>query len=94
MLQLVERNWGLENMDRYIKIIVVLLIQSLTQCKDDCLQSDRCNLEPDTGPCYAIFTKYYYDKEARKCKPFSYGGCYGVVPFDTLEECKNRCHCN
>lgn len=81
-------------MDRLIKIAAVLLILSVAQCKDDCLKNDRCNLEPDPGPCYALITKYYYDKEAKQCKPFTYGGCDGVVPFDTLEECKNGCECD
>ena len=81
-------------MDRKIKILAGLLILALAQCKDDCLRSDRCNLVPDAGPCYAMLTKYYYDKEAKQCKPFTYGGCDGVVPFETLEECKNECQCD
>ena len=71
-------------MNRLLTFVVVLLMMSLTNCKDD-----RCNLEPDAGPCYALITKYYYDKKAKQCKSFTYGGCDGVVPFDTLEDCKN-----
>ena len=80
-------------MERLLKTVAALLILSLTQCKDDCIKNDRCNLEPDGGPCYASITRYYYDKEAKQCKPFTYGGCDGVVPFDTLEECKKGCQC-
>jgi hypothetical protein len=81
-------------MDKLIKIVVVLTVLSLTRCKEDCVQSDRCSLEPDAGPCLAAFTKYYYDKKTGQCKAFTYGGCGGVVPFETLEECKNGCQCN
>jgi hypothetical protein len=81
-------------MEGLIKIVIGLVILSLTQCKDECLKSDRCNLEPEEGPCYALFTRYYYDKKAKQCKSFTYGGCGGVVPFQTLEECKDACGCD
>ncbi|MBT8232657.1 MAG: proteinase inhibitor I4 serpin [Saprospiraceae bacterium] len=51
-----------------------------------------CELEPMVGPCNAAFPKYYFDKEEKKCKQFTWGGCAGVVPFDTLEECE-LCDC-
>jgi Kunitz/Bovine pancreatic trypsin inhibitor domain len=81
-------------MKRLVKSTIVLLTLLLTQCKDDCSQSNSCSLLPDAGSCEAIITKYYYDKEAKECRPFTYGGCDGVVPFDTSEECKNACHCD
>lgn len=81
-------------MDKLLKIIVAIFILTLTQCKDDCIKSSKCSLEPNPGPCFASFTRYYYDKNAKQCKPFTFGGCDGVVPFDTLEECKNGCQCD
>ena len=48
-----------------------------------------CNLVPDAGTCKAYFKKYYFDKVEGKCKEFIWGGCGGVVPFNTLEECKS-----
>lgn len=53
----------------------------------------NCDLEPDKGPCRAIIAKFYYDKIDRKCTEFSWGGCDGVVPFDTMEDCL-ACECN
>lgn len=47
-----------------------------------------CDLLPKEGPCEALIPKYYFDKEAQECRVFSWGGCDGVVPFDTLEECE------
>lgn len=52
-----------------------------------------CMLEPETGPCKAAFRKYYYDQEEKTCKTFIWGGCNGVVPFETLEECQEKCGC-
>ena len=69
------------------------MILSLTQCKDDCNLTENCSLEPESGDCFALITKYYYDKDEKKCKSFSWGGCGGVVPFDTLDECENGCDC-
>ena len=51
-----------------------------------------CDLEPETGPCRALISKFYFDKDDKKCKEFSWGGCNGVVPFETLEECE-ACGC-
>ena len=52
----------------------------------------KCNLKPETGFCKAAFPKYYYNHETGKCEQFTWGGCKGVVPFDTMEECK-KCKC-
>ncbi len=52
----------------------------------------RCSLEPDPGMCLAALGRYYYDQNEKKCKVFSWGGCGGVVPFETLEECE-ACGC-
>lgn len=51
----------------------------------------RCSLKPEKGPCKALFWKYAYDPNINQCKEFLYGGCDGVVPFDTKEECEKLC---
>lgn len=53
--------------------------------------SERCGLKPERGPCKAIFDKYYFDTGTNKCNMFIYGGCDGVVPFETQEECDKAC---
>lgn len=50
-----------------------------------------CNLKPDPGNCEAAMTRYYFDKEEGKCKEFLWGGCDGVVPFDSLDICIKTC---
>jgi hypothetical protein len=51
----------------------------------------KCSLKPETGPCKAFFKKYYYDTGSKTCKSFIWGGCGGVVPFDTVEDCNKTC---
>ena len=51
----------------------------------------RCGLTPDPGPCKGLFQKFYFDPGQGKCRSFFHGGCQGVVPFETLEECQSRC---
>lgn len=53
--------------------------------------SERCALKPEGGPCKAIFDRYYYNPDSGECKEFMYGGCGGVVPFETMEECRKVC---
>ena len=52
----------------------------------------KCDLIPDPGLCKAYFPRYYFDKKEGKCKEFIWGGCDGVVPFQTLEACE-KCGC-
>ena len=50
-----------------------------------------CYLEPDPGECEAAITKYYYNIQSEQCDMFLWGGCDGIVPFETLLECENAC---
>lgn len=76
------------NIYKGILCIVLLAIQ-LSSCSndDDNEIPTACQLEPDPGECLAAIPRYYFDKEEQKCKEFTWGGCNGVVPFETMEEC-------
>ena len=52
---------------------------------------ERCREKPVNGPCKALIEKFFFDHQSRKCKPYFYDGCGSVVPFDTLEECRQLC---
>ncbi|ADP71968.1 proteinase inhibitor I2 Kunitz metazoa [Rhodomicrobium vannielii ATCC 17100] len=52
---------------------------------------EACHLKPEGGRCKANFEAYYFDPAAGACKWFSYGGCGGVVPFETLDACEKSC---
>jgi hypothetical protein len=79
-----------------MKIVIPLLLTLITLvgCEQDtdCEKSASCSLDPDPGFCKAYIKRYYYDQTEKKCKEFIWGGCDGVVPFETLEECK-QCEC-
>lgn len=55
----------------------------------DSLEQKKCKLKPEKGLCKGDFTRFYFDLKASQCKPFSWGGCGGVVPFQSEDECRN-----
>jgi Kunitz/Bovine pancreatic trypsin inhibitor domain len=76
------------------KYIAFFLLMMAFGCHDkEKVTPTKCSLEPDSGPCFASIRRYYYDRQDKQCKEFIWGGCGGVVPFETLEECK-ACEAN
>ncbi|NOR70381.1 MAG: hypothetical protein GQ532_11935 [Methylomarinum sp.] len=53
--------------------------------------NSRCLLKPETGHCRAAISKFYFDNSSNTCEVFIWGGCRGVVPFDTRSECISAC---
>ena len=53
--------------------------------------TNSCKVEPDPGFCRAAFEKYYFNSETSSCEQFIWGGCGGLVPFDSLSECQIQC---
>lgn len=82
----------------HTKTLFLLLALTLLACnKKDPIAppstcESKCTLAPETGPCLAYIPRYYYDPTEKKCKEFIWGGCEGVVPFETLAECE-ACGC-
>ena len=62
---------------------------------DDCLELDNENLclahGRTCGFCEMLLGWYEYDAESNSCVKHSGGGCEGVFPFRTLEECEDAC---
>ena len=50
-------------------------------------QENPCALLPDAGPCEAAIPAWYFDQDFGACTQFSWGGCAGTVPFETLADC-------
>jgi Kunitz/Bovine pancreatic trypsin inhibitor domain len=71
-------------------IVVLTTTSNCTKLNEEC--QTKCSQVGETGSCKALFKKYYFDKTEKKCKEFIWGGCEGVVPFQTLEECQS-CGC-
>ena len=69
----------------------LILIFFLIACDKSDPLNDACYLIPDPGVCKGHFPRYYYDQDTEKCKEFVWGGCGGVVPFETMGECNSGC---
>ena len=80
---------------RYIvyQLITSILILLQFSCSNNSDENCNCDLVPEQGNCEAAIPIYYFDQEEKMCKEFIWGGCDGVVPFDTLEQCE-ECACN
>lgn len=64
---------------------------SLDCAFNPCPEVNRCTLIPDAGLCEAAIQRYFFDQSAGECTTFLWGGCGGVVPFQTLAECQQAC---
>lgn len=55
-------------------------------------QVEVCKQPVQSGPCYAYFTRYFFNSTSMRCEQFVYGGCNGNDNnFETMEECCNTC---
>ncbi|KUG09024.1 BPTI/Kunitz domain-containing protein [Solirubrum puertoriconensis] len=70
----------------------LLLSAGLAGCAKERSLPKQCTLEPETGPCKALMPRYFYNQKTQRCEQFIWGGCGGLVPFQTLEECLD-CGC-
>jgi hypothetical protein len=78
-------------MNRFVFVFFITFYFLVVSGCDGDKSDPKCVLEPDPGVCNAAITKYYFDKNEKKCKEFTWGGCGGVVPFNTLSECQKEC---
>jgi len=81
------------NSVKILNLKIFLILISIIACepeKPDPLPT-KCYLKPEVGPCEAAIPVYYYDQKEGECKEFTWGGCQGVVPFETMEACQKNC---
>ncbi|NOQ16488.1 MAG: hypothetical protein GQ581_05470 [Methyloprofundus sp.] len=72
-------------------ILLTILLSACSQLSASKATDSQCTLKPEAGRCRANISKYYFDEKSASCAQFSWGGCGGVVPFTSLEECQNMC---
>ncbi|KAF7650691.1 hypothetical protein LDENG_00121710 [Lucifuga dentata] len=54
--------------------------------------AERCEAEPEVGPCRASFMRWYYDSKTRTCQSFIFGGCQGNMNnYENMESCIDAC---
>ena len=52
---------------------------------------NSCEAAPDSGSCHADFKRYYFNSETLSCEQFTWGGCGGTIPFETLAARQRQC---
>jgi len=65
--------------------------ETIRSIRQDFENVQRCYYTPNVGECDAAFQKYYFDQEEQECMMFTWGGCGGLVPYDTMEDCEASC---
>ena len=71
--------------------ILLLFPLLLAGCTSAPALPPACQLKPESGQCRAAHQRYWFDADNGQCRAFIWGGCGGVVPFDTLEDCQQTC---
>ena len=74
-------------------ILTTLAFLTQVSCGNNCSANSNCNLSPEAGDCEAIHVRFFFNQETKKCEEFIWGGCQGIVPFETFEQCK-ECLCH
>jgi hypothetical protein len=80
-----EYCWCVDEDGEEIPGTSILSWQGMPDCSSN---TDACTLIPNPGMCEAAIQKYYFNQETQQCEDFSWGGCGGVVPFESLAECE------
>ena len=63
------------------------------ECKQAMCPVDRCLLKSDSGPCEALIERWFWDASIGRCQSFNWGGCDGVVPFVSQDQCRRAACC-
>ena len=61
------------------------------ECEDEI---NLCQLVPEPGECDGAFQVFYFNQNTLTCEETYWGGCNGIVPFWTLEDCQSLCENN
>jgi len=70
---------------------VVAIVSLIINPEEEEELPEECYLEPDPGPCFGYMPMYYFNQDTQACEMFVYGGCMGLIPFQSLAECQNAC---
>ncbi|CAM4663608.1 unnamed protein product [Leuciscus chuanchicus] len=74
---------------------------SRKECEENCgvmMKREACKSKPDSGPCFGMMERFYYNSSIMTCQTFTYGGCKGnqnnfVTKKECLESCRTEAAC-
>ena len=66
-------------------------LESIREIRQGFEDIQTCYYVPNAGECEAAFQRYYFNQEQQECMSFTWGGCGGLVPYETFEECDESC---
>ena len=72
-------------------LLIMLITLNLPRQVTGTEPSERCRLVPVKGACKAMIEKFYFNQSSKRCMSYFHDGCGPVVPFDSLEECRQLC---
>lgn len=72
-------------------LLAIVALGSLAGCSSQPALPEACDAKPQSGRCRAAIPRYWFDERAGECRAFIWGGCDGVVPFDTYRQCHTQC---
>lgn len=78
-------------MKRLAAILALLAGAALLPACASSKLPEACALKPESGRCRAAIPRYWFDAGTGTCKTFIWGGCDGVVPFETYDACHQAC---
>ena len=79
------------NEDGLVNVVDIVMLIDLILNPGNSTIPEECLLEPDPGPCFGYMPMYYFNQDSESCEMFIYGGCAGLVPFESISECQNTC---
>ena len=80
---------------RYVSLALLATAALLSGCQNTESEAplpEACYQPPESGMCKAAFQRYYFDAQSGECQAFTWGGCKGSVPFETMESCVTTCN--
>uniref|UniRef100_A0A1I7XKE8 BPTI/Kunitz inhibitor domain-containing protein n=1 Tax=Heterorhabditis bacteriophora TaxID=37862 RepID=A0A1I7XKE8_HETBA len=87
-------HYGVDSRSTVCCVCLILseIKQSILVLMQFTVSASFCLMPKDFGPCNGNHTRYAYDKDARICKKFMFGGCQGNLNnFESLEKCTEIC---
>lgn len=76
----------------FVCLCSFLIIHRVNSEEEKDSSDSTCDREPQSGPCMAYYTKWFFNATSKNCSIFIYGGCGGNENnFESKEDCEAKC---